>query len=73
MIRSPGHHNALFRQQGVLHPHVPAVVEVPQLLLPGELAHDLALGGGGDVLVGGEVVVHQHHPLPVEDLLAPAS
>ncbi len=66
-----GPHNALLRQQGVLHPHVPAFVKMHQVLLLGEFPQDLALDGEGDIFVGGEVVRHQHHPLPVKDLFGP--
>ncbi len=66
-----GHHDTLLRQQGVLHPHVAAFIEMDQVLFPGELPHGLHLDGRGDVLVGGEVVAYQHHPLAVKDLFGP--
>ena len=53
----------------MFYAHLPALVIVQQVLLPGELPHYLHLNGGGDVFVGGEVIRHHHHPLPVEDLL----
>ncbi|OPY11763.1 MAG: hypothetical protein A4E66_01294 [Syntrophus sp. PtaB.Bin001] len=61
--------NALFRQQGVLHADFPDLVIVGDLLLPGKVAHDLALGGGADVLVGGEMVRDKDHLVPVKDFL----
>ncbi len=66
-----GPHNPLFREQGMLHPHVAAVVKMGQVLFPGKVSQLLALDGGRDILVGGEVVADQDHPVPVKNLFSP--
>ena len=54
-----GGHQALFGKQCVLDAHLPHVEIVVNVKPPGKGAALLALGGGLDVLVGGEVVHHQ--------------
>ena len=66
-----GAHNPLFRQQGMLDAHLAAIVKMGQVLLPGKLPQLLALDGRRDILVGGEVVADQHHPVPVKDPVRP--
>ncbi|MBA7708015.1 hypothetical protein ES703_116902 [subsurface metagenome] len=63
-------HQPLLGQEHVLDAHL-AHFEVYDSLLAGELPHQLGLLGGGDVLVGDEVVGHHHHLLRVEDPLYP--
>ena len=62
-----GGHQALFRQEGVLHPHLAHVVEVVNVKPLGKGAALQALLGGLDVLVGGEVVHHQGDLALVKD------
>ena len=52
-------HDALLRQKRVLHAHAAHLVVVGDALLAHEIAHDLGLLGGLDVLVGGVVVGHE--------------
>ena len=66
--RLAGGHQTLLRQEGVLDAHGAHVVVVVDVELPGKGAALLALGGGLDVLVGGEVVHHQGDAALIEHL-----
>ena len=59
-------HDAFFRQQSVLNAHLAHIVEVKDVVLVGELAALLGLGGALDVLVGHKVVQHDGNVLFVE-------
>ena len=61
-------HQALLRQEGVLDAHGAHVIVVVDIELPGEGPALLALGGGLDVLVGGEVIHHHGDAALVENL-----
>ena len=63
----PGGHQALFGEEGVLHPHLAHVVEVVNVKPLGKGAALQALLGGLDVLVGGEVVHDQGDLALVKD------
>ena len=64
-----GGNQSLLRQEGVLDAHGAHVVVVVDVELPGKGPALLALGGGLDVLVGGEVVHHQGDAALVEHLV----
>ena len=62
----PGQHQALFGKEGMLDPDGAPLEGVRELLLPDELPKDLALGGRLDVLVRGEMIRNEDHPVPVK-------
>ena len=64
-----GGHQPLLRQEGVLDAHGAHVVVVADIELPGKGPALLALGGGLDVLVGGEMIHHQGDAALVEHLV----
>ena len=64
-----GGHQALLRQEGVLDAHGAYVVVVVDFKFPGKGPALLALGGGLDILVGGEVVHHQGNAAFVKHLV----
>ena len=63
-----GGHQALFGKQGVLNAHFAHIEVVVDVKAAGEGAALLALGGGLDVFVGGEVIHHQGDFALVKDL-----
>ncbi len=69
MQRLAGGDEALFRYQGVLHAHLAHIIIVREAEAPGKGPALLALGGGLDVLVGGEMVHDHHHTGGVKDLV----
>ena len=66
MTQSPAVDDALLGQQGVLDAHLAHIVEVQDVVLVGEGAALLGLGGALDVLVGDKVVQHDGDVFLVE-------
>jgi hypothetical protein len=60
------HHQSLFGQQRVLDAHLTHLEIVDDALAEGEAPHARTLSGGGNVLVGREVVGNQRHLLAIE-------
>ncbi len=63
-----GHDEPLLGQEHVADAGLADLVVELEVLLAGELAHELGLLGRGDVLVRHEVVGHEGDPPAVEDL-----
>ena len=62
------HHQPLLWQQHVLDAHAAHVKIVGHSLFPRKLAQDQALLRRLDVLVGGKVISHHHHPFGIKNL-----
>ncbi len=66
----PRKHQSLLGQDHMLDAHL-ADLKIDQSLADGEITHHLDLLGGGDILVGHEMVRHHDHFLRIENPLQP--